>query len=1278
LVQRFDIHNHTCYSNLRLIDSTVRPRELIDRAIELGLAGIAVTDHEALGCHVELDRIQNEYKEKYPDFKIVRGNEIYLTDTRDAGQYYYHFILLALDGIGHEMLRKLSSTAWINSYFDRGMERVPTLKSEIEDVITEYGAGHIHGSCACLAGECSRNLSLMIQAEEDGDKVAAKQYHSNIVKFVKWCKKTFGSDFSLEVAPGRSPEQVAVNSRMPALAKVFNVPIVIGCDTHYLKKEDRYVHKAFLNSKGGEREVDAFYEYAYLQSEDEIIENLAETGLDYEELCENSMRILDKCQEYTLARNQQVPQVDVHNYPKQGKNEHSYDTNKYPTLDYLMHSDNVQERYWINYCQERLDEKGLSNETYLSRLEEEADINKTIGDKLGTCMFAYPIFLQHYINLFWECGSTVGAGRGSACSGLNHWLLGVTQLDPIVNDLPYWRYSNKERLELGDIDIDLAPSKRELVFEKIREERGQLGCVQVCTYGTVTSKAAVKIACRGYRSESCPNGIELDEAEYLSSLIPSERGFVWSLEDCFYGNEEKDRKPNQTLIQEVEKFPGLKDVMLNICGLVTQRGIHASGVNFYSENPYKTACFMKAKNGAITTQYSLHDAEYCSDVKLDFLVTEIQDVITQCIQLLQEAGEMDPNLTLRQAYDKYLHPTVLPLDDDKLWEAASSGSILKLFQFDTQVGGQTIKLLKPTTPQEMANCNSIMRLMPAEKGAETPTDRYYRMKNDISQWYAEMNDWGLSEEEQKALEPYYLPAYASPAQQEDMMILLMEFCGFSLSDANYARKVCAKKKMSEIPNLHKMVIEGAPNENLGNYLYETAIKPQLGYSFSKIHSLAYSYIGLQTVYLATYFPRVYWNTACLRIDAGLEEEASTDYAKVAKAIGNMVNAGVKVTPVDINKSGYLFEPDEKNNAILYGMKSLNGVGGEMISEIINNRPYNSFEDFLNRTTANKTTILSLVKAGAFDEFGDRVEIMRRYICIVSEPKKRVTMQNFASLAEKRLLPNSLGLQERTFNFNKSLKSACKFNADYFALDSSKKHYNFYMKNFDESCDKTEVIDNHICLSKKVWKSIYDKVMKPAKDYINNHKDELLDKLNGSLFQEQWNKYASGSISAWEMDALGYYYHDHELVGVRQDAYGIVPFKSLSSTPEVERTFRSKGREFSTYKTSRIMGVVIGKNNTKGQIDILTLESGVVTVKFSLDYFAKYNRRISDTVRGQSKVMENGWFLKGTPVVVNGYRSGDMFRAKSYKSTKSHQLYRITQVNPNGTIEMTNSRYGDSE
>ena len=333
-----------------------------------------------------------------------------------------------------------------------------------------------------------------------------------------------------------------------------------------------------------------------------------------------------------------------------------------------------------------------------------------------------------------------------------------------------------------------------MIFEKIREERGQLGCVQVCTYGTESSRQAINTACRGYRSQKYPNGINNDEAQYMSSLVPQERGFSWTLHDMVYGNPEKDRKPVMLFINQVQQYPGLLDIMLNIEGLICQRGIHASGVNFYSTDPYETACFMKAKNGAIITQYSLHDAEYCGDVKYDFLVTEIQDVIIQCVQMLQEHGLIEKDLSLREVYNKYLHPDVLPIHDDKLWDAAASGKILKCFQFDTQVGGQTIKMVKPHSPKEMADCNSAMRLMATEKGGETPTERYVRMKEDMSQWYAEMNEWGLSENEKHILEPHYLPTYASPAQQEDLMRILMDknICNFTLAEANTARKIVGK------------------------------------------------------------------------------------------------------------------------------------------------------------------------------------------------------------------------------------------------------------------------------------------------------------------------------------------------------------------------------------------------------------------------------------------------------------------------------------------------------
>ena len=439
MANRMEIHSHTMYSNLRLLDSINRPDKLIERAQEIGLTGIAITDHEALSSHIQVNMIAKELQKKESRFKIALGNEIYLVDKRENGQRYWHFILIAKDAEGHRQLRELSTAAWLNSYWDRGLERVPTLKSDLENIVKK-NPGHLIATSACIGGELSGNVLIMENARQTGDKETASKAKLDIINFVCWCMSLFGSDFYIECAPGASREQIIVNKKLVEMAPQFGCKMVIGSDAHYLKKEDRFVHEAYLNSKGGERETAAFYEYAYLQTEEEIIKNLTPSIVDsYEEMCKNSMEIWDKIEFYDLTHSQVIPSVEVKDYPKEERN--TLLRTNYPILGEMLASNDIYERYWVNKCIEKLDDinKLYDNSPYLSRLEEEARVKKIIGEKLGTNMFSYPITLQHYVDLFWECGSTVGAGRGSSCSGLNHYLLGITQLDPIKWDLPFWR-----------------------------------------------------------------------------------------------------------------------------------------------------------------------------------------------------------------------------------------------------------------------------------------------------------------------------------------------------------------------------------------------------------------------------------------------------------------------------------------------------------------------------------------------------------------------------------------------------------------------------------------------------------------------------------------------------------------------------------------------------------------------------------------------------------------------------------------------------------------------
>ena len=615
------------------------------------------------------------------------------------------------------------------------------------------------------------------------------------------------------------------------------------------------------------------------------------------------------------------------------------------------------------------------------------------------------------------------------------------------------------------------------------------------------------------------------------------------------------------------------------------------------------------------------------------------------------------------------------MNDKKLWESCYRDDILHFFQFESGVGSQTIKSVRPTNPIEMANCNSAMRLVAPEKGGETPTERIIRFKRHPEQLSEEMKSYGLSIEEQHVLEKYYLPANGMPANQEDMMLILMDnnICGFSLAEANAAKKVCAKKILDQIEPLHKKVLERAKSYNLGRYVWETAIRPQMSYSFSIVHALSYSFIGLQTVYLATYFPPVYWNTACLRVDSGLDEDASSNYNKIAKAVGDISNKGIKVSLIDINKSGYMFEPDEENNQILYGLKALNGVGGDIIQEIVANRPYSSWQDFAEKVKPNKTVMVSLIKSGAFDQFGERKEIMREYLWSVCEPKKRITLQNFNSLIEKNLVPQELTFQKRLFRFNKMLKTKCHLDGYYVLRNDN--YYKFYTDYFD--IDLLEPSGERLAIKDKTWKKIYNKQMEPAKKYFKEHQQEMLDKLNATLFQEMWDKYAGGTYSSWEMDSLGMYYHGHELRNFDYDRYEIKEFNDLPQDPIVDYTFKRNGLELPVYKTCRIAGTVIAKDDMHSSISILTVGSGVVTVKMNRDYFAKYNRRISEVMKdGAKKVREAGWFQKGILVILNGIRRNDTFLVKTYKKTKYSGIYKINKILDDGSAEMTSKRYGE--
>ena len=1284
----FNCHNHTEYSNLRLLDCINKPEDLINKAFEMGLNGIAITDHEALCAHMIVNKIAKKYQTEHPDFTIALGNEIYLTNTRECGQKYYHFILIAKDKIGYKALKELSSIAWYNMYTDRRMERVPTLKTELKEVMQRY-KGHVIATSACIGGELSTNVLLMKKSEEIDDMEGRRFYYNNIVDFIEYCLDIFGDDFYIECAPSTVSDQVLVNKTLQRIAEVYNIKMTVGTDSHYLEAKDRFVHKSYLNSKNGDREVDSFYEFSRLMDPTEC-RTLLKYSFDDEfitTIFNNSNELMKKIEFFSLEQHQDIPRVEVKDYPKTTPTWDKHIDDEYPTLRALYNSDDVQERYWINECANALSKIGKNQDKrYWDRLEEEARVKKIIGEKLNTCMFAYPNTLKHYIDLFWKCGSTVGAGRGSACSGLNHYLLGITQLDPIEWDLPFWRYLNEERVELGDIDLDLAPSKIDKIFEEIRKERGELGLVQVCTFGTEGTKSAILTACRGYRSDDFPDGIDVDEAQYLSSLIPKERGFLWSLSEVVYGNSDKGRKPQQQFITAINAYPGLLEIAMGIEGLVCRRGSHASGVILFDSNIYDSAAIMRTPSGALVTQWDLHMQEAAGSVKYDFLLTAVQDIIIETIELLQENGVIE-KAPLREIYNKYLHPNVLPQDDMRMWKALERGDVINCFQFEGAVGKQAAKKIKPTSPLEMADANGLMRLMPNEETGEMPLDKYVRFKNNINLWYSEMSRAGLTIEEQRTLEPYFKQSYGVPPSQEQLMKMLMDenICNFSLAEANAARKIVGKKLMSKIPELHDKVLNTAKSSALGKYVWKNGIGPQMGYSFSIIHALAYSFVGMQTLYLATNFNPIYWNTACLIVNSGaLEqgEDESTNYTKIAKAIGAIREAGIKVSLADINNSGFGFKPDVENNEILFGLKGLVNVGDDLVKSIIDNRPYASPKDFLQKVKPNKQAMIALIKGGAFDKMLDRKLCMAWYIWETCDKKSRLTLQNLNGLMSRNLVPNNtkeLQDAKRIYEFTRYLKyitklDPCKYNGMY-SLDE--RAISFLQEMEYDDLMETDNLAWFIKI--KDWDKVYQSYMNTFRTWINSDKDNILKKLNQAIFLEDWNKYASGNISSWEMEALCFYYHEHELANINKSKYGISSILNIPDEPVVDRSFEKNGRTINIFKLYKICGTCIAKNKDRSTVSLLTPD-GVIEVKFRKEYFTLFDKQISQKdADGVKHVVERSWFNKGSMIIVQGIKLNDVFVAKKYNSSQGHQLYKIDSIDEDGDIVIRNERAkGDIE
>lgn len=428
--------------------------------------------------------------------------------------------------------------------------------------------------------------------------------------------------------------------------------------------------------------------------------------------------------------------------------------------------------------------------------------------------------------------------------------------------------------------------------------------------------------------------------------------------------------------------------------------------------------------------------------------------------------------------------------------------------------------------------------------------------------------------------------------------------------------------------------------------------------------------------LAFKYPLIFWNCACLITDAGGSEDIDTDgknnnYDKIASAIGKMISAGIKVVPPNINKSSYSFLPDVENNQILFGLRGLINVGENVIKEIVDNRPYASFENFLSKTNIGKQAMITLIKGGAFDELEDRYKVMVKYIWHTCNKKNRITLQNMSALIKYQLLPESLKTSIRVYEFNRYVKSLNKGATTTYKLDTRSIE-------FLNELSKDNLIGNDLTLNIKSWDKVYQDYMDSIRTWIANNKDKILEDLNTQIFLEDWKKYATGNLSSWEMDSLCFYYHEHELAKVQFSKYGIQNFTDLSPTPTVDKIFKKDGKDIPIYKIQKICGTCIAKDKAKGTVHLLTID-GVVPIRFRKEYFSMFDKQISEKQSdGTKKVLEKSWFNRGNKILVQGIRQENEFIAKTYSATPGHTLYRIDEILENGEILLRHDRLKGAE
>jgi len=929
------LHIHSDYS---LLDGASQLQQLAERAVELGMPAIALTDHGVMYGAIELIKVCRN-----KNIKPIIGNEMYVVngdiEVKVRGRRKYHQVVLAKNTQGYKNLVKLTTISHLKGMPEKGIFARPCINKEL---LKQYSEGLIVTS-ACLGGEVPQ---MILQNKLDTAREVAT-----------WYKEVFGEDYYLEIQDHGSQEDRIVNVEIVKIARELNIKIVATNDSHYISCNDVEAHDALLCINTNKLiEEDKRMRYSgteYLKSAMEMAQ-LFRDHLDDEtilEAIENTLEVANKVSRYELTGEARIPTIPI-------PPEHTADTY-------------VEEISWLGLL-ERLKAR-TRNEIppiYKQRLEYELKMLQQMG------FSEYFLVVWDYIKYARDNDIPVGPGRGSAAGSLVAYVLKITNIDPVHHGLLFERFLNPERKSMPDIDSDFCIERRDDMIKYVTEKYGSDRVAQIITFNRMTSKAVLKDVARVL-------GIPYKKADEMAKLIPVSRGKPEKLkvmisEDTpaqeFKENYENTICINAETGTEVPVRQWI-DMAIRIEGTNKTYGVHAAGVVISSEPLDELVPLQKNNEGAVITQYFMEDLEFLGLLKMDFLglknLTTLQKTVeyvkqTQDITIDAEALPSDME---RKAQDTFTRIKKLPADVAKTYKLLEKGDLEGIFQLESSGMLDVVKKIKPSCLDDISSILALYRPGPLDAG--------------LIPQFIDCKHGKAVEYDHPLLEPILKETYGTLCFQEQIMRMAQDLAGYSLGQADLLRRAMGKKKADEMQKQKETFIDGATKNGVSQRIAEKLFAQMLQfaeYCFNKSHSMAYAYITYQTAYLKANYP-VEYMAALLTANRG-------DQDKVQKYIANCLKLGIEVEPPDINTSELTFTPLPKQmtggakDKILFGMSAIKNVGEAAIENILEARQeggkFKSLPDLCDRVnlhSVNRRALEALIQCGAFD----KIEINRNQL-----------------------------------------------------------------------------------------------------------------------------------------------------------------------------------------------------------------------------------------------------------------------------------------------------------